>query len=183
VDAVSANDVWAVGQALTGTGPDQPLVEHWNGSAWSVVTVPGAGSQNLLLDAVTISPSGDVWVAGEADSPAGGGQPLIEHYTPGAGWQVVALPGLPKGANWSNLYGLAVNDGTVWAVGTYVDPVTDNSDELLLRFDNGTWHTANVAAPGSGSNLPGAITSIDGQLWIAGLFDDGGSNLPLVLHR
>jgi len=27
------------------------------------------------------------------------------------------------------------------------------------------------------------LTAIDGQLWTAGLFDDGGSNLPFVEHR
>jgi hypothetical protein len=68
-------------------------------------------------------------------------------------------------------------------VGTYVDPSTDNNNELLLRFENGSWHVANVAAQGSGSNLPGGITNVGGQLWIVGVFDDGGSRLPLVLHR
>jgi hypothetical protein len=184
VDAVSADNVWAVGQALTGTGPDQPLVEHWDGHDWSVVTIPGLAAQDLLLDAVTTGPGGQVWVAGEADSPAGGGQPLVEHYVPGAGWHVAGLPAIPGGANWANLYGLAIDGhGTAWAVGTYVDPVTDNNNELLYRFDNGSWHVANVAAPGSGSNLPGGITTVDGQLWIAGVFDNGGSRLPLVLHR
>jgi hypothetical protein len=183
VDAVSANDVWAAGQSLSSGGSDQPLVEHWDGHAWSVVTIPGLASRDLLLDAVTTGPGGQVWVAGEADSPAGGGQPLVEHFVPGGGWRVAALPGLPKNVNWANLYGLAVNGGTTWAVGTYVDPATDNNNELLLRNDNGSWRVANVAVPGSGSNLPGGIANIDGQLWIAGVFDDGGSRLPLVLHR
>jgi hypothetical protein len=183
VDAVSADNVWAAGQALTGSGPDQPLVEHWDGRSWSVVTIAGAGSQDLLLDAVTTGPGGQVWTAGEADSPDGGGQPLIEHFTPGEGWQVAHVPALPGGANWGNLYGLAVNDGTAWAVGTYVDPGTDNNNELVLRSDNGSWHVATVAAPGSGSNLPGGIATIGGHLWLTGVFDDGGSRLPLIETR
>jgi hypothetical protein len=183
VDAVSADNVWAVGQSLTGTGPDKPLVEHWDGVEWSAVTIPGLASQNLLLDAVTAGPGGQVWVAGEADSPAGGGQPLIEHYAPGDGWRVADLPALPSGANWANLYGLAVTDAAVWAVGTYVDPVTDNNDELVLRESGGSWHVARVPAPGSGSNLPGGITTIGGHLWLTGVFDDGGSRLPLIATR
>jgi len=37
--------------------------------------------------------------------------------------------------------------------------------------------------PGSGDNILGGLTAIDGQLWTAGMFDDGSSNLPLVEHR
>jgi hypothetical protein len=39
VAALSATQVWAVGYRSTGTGP-QPLVERWNGTAWSVETLP-----------------------------------------------------------------------------------------------------------------------------------------------
>ena len=34
--------------------------------------------------------------------------------------------------------------------------------------------------PGSGSNIPGGLTQIGGQCWMAGTYDDGGSNLPLI---
>ncbi|HEX4255567.1 MAG TPA: alkaline phosphatase family protein, partial [Streptosporangiaceae bacterium] len=40
VDAVSRDNVWAVGQQLTGHAPDQGLVEHWDGRKWSVVPQP-----------------------------------------------------------------------------------------------------------------------------------------------
>src|SRR2546423_7957784 len=43
VTAVSANDVWAVGIfALTGSGIVQTLIEHWDGTSWSVVSSPSA---------------------------------------------------------------------------------------------------------------------------------------------
>src|SRR5205085_9470439 len=41
VAAVSATDVWAVGQYRdASTGSDHTLIEHWNGSQWSVVSSP-----------------------------------------------------------------------------------------------------------------------------------------------
>ena len=98
-------------------------MEHWNGSRWSVVSLPASVSSGLLLDGVTATRDGQVWVAGEAASPTGGGRPLIEHFVPGSGWHVQHLPTVPDGANWSNLYGVATGGGSVWAVGTYVDPV------------------------------------------------------------
>ena len=33
----AANDIWAVGSYVSGTGDEQTLIEHWNGTAWSVV--------------------------------------------------------------------------------------------------------------------------------------------------
>lgn len=42
--AVSRHDVWAVGQR-NGVGADVPLVEHWNGHAWSVVRTPVSSGQ------------------------------------------------------------------------------------------------------------------------------------------
>jgi hypothetical protein len=35
----------------------------------------------------------------------------------------------------------------------------------------------------SGSNILGGITAIDGQPWAAGIYDNGGSELPLAKHR
>jgi hypothetical protein len=184
VYAVSPDDVWAVGQQLTGATSDLPLVEHWNGYRWSVVYLPGVPSADVLLDGVTATSDGQVWAVGEADSPAGGGRPLVEHYTPGAGWQTASLPAIPDKANWANLYGIAANGSTVYAVGTYVDPATDNNNALVLSSAGGSpWTIVGAPQPGSGSNLPGGIAQVGGQLWLAGIFDDGGSRLPLVEHR
>jgi hypothetical protein len=43
VAMVSACDAWAVGFA-SGGGSDQTLIEHWDGSAWSVVPAPSPGT-------------------------------------------------------------------------------------------------------------------------------------------
>jgi hypothetical protein len=183
VDAVSPDDVWAVGESLTGT-QGVPLVEHWDGSSWTVVPTPATSGSDKLLDGVTVSRSGDVWAVGEADSPAGGGQPLVMHLDPVQGWQVPALPALPKAANWSYLYGAAIDgNGDVWADGTYVDPTTDNNNELVLHTVNGKWKLATVPEPGSGSNIPSGLTTIDGHLWLAGVYDDGNQEMPLIQNR
>jgi hypothetical protein len=184
IDALSYNDVWAAGEQNVGAGvPDQPLVEHWNGRTWSVVRLPASTTAGELLDSVLALPDHQVFVAGEKDSPAGGGQPLIEHYVPGRGWSVQRLPKLPGSANWGNLYGLAAARGAIWAVGTYVDPASDNNAALVLKGSGGRWSQAAVPVPGSGSDLPGGVVSVGGQLWYVGVYDTGGSRLPLVVHR
>ena len=184
VDAVSADDVWAVGQQLGAQAPDQGLVEHWNGHHWSVVRLPASVSASVLLDGLTVS-HGQVWVVGESDSPTGGGRPLVEHYV-GGKWHVEKLPAVPHGANWSNLYGVAAAQGSIWAVGTYVDPATDSNDVLVLRDSAGTWSVNDAPnAGGSGfSDIAGGVTAIDGPLWLAGMYTTATSGeIPLIEHR
>ena len=57
VAARATNDVWAAG--YDNYPGEASLVLHWNGTAWSKVSVPNIGA----LDAVAVAP-GRVWVAG-----------------------------------------------------------------------------------------------------------------------
>jgi len=177
VDAVSGDNVWAVGQRLGAQAPDQPLVEHWNGHRWSVVSTPVSTVASVVLEGVAVS-GGQVWVDGEADSPDAG-RPIIEHLQNGH-WSTANLSGV--GSIWTMLYGIAVTGDTVFATGTFVNPVTDNNEVLVLRGVNGHWSVDPAPNPGSGSNILGTVTAIGGQLWTAGVYDTGGSNLPLIEH-
>ena len=181
VDAVSPDDVWAAGQQLGAQAPDNGLVEHWDGQSWSVIPMPASTSASVLLDGIAVTAADTVWVDGEADSPAGGGRPLIESYSGGT-WQTASLPA-SAGSIWTNLYGITVAGGTVWADGTYVDPKTDNNNTLILSGTDGVWTVDAGPEPGSGSNILGGITTIGGHLWAAGVYDDGGSEMPLIEHR
>jgi hypothetical protein len=69
VAAVAANDVWAVGYTITTDGtnqPDRTLIEHWNGTTWSVVASPNVGANDNLLNGVSAT-TGDVWAVGSSD--------------------------------------------------------------------------------------------------------------------
>jgi hypothetical protein len=79
--------------------------------------------------------------------------------------------------------GITMTGHTLWADGTYVDPVTGNNDTLLLQGNGNTWTVVDAPNPGTGSNILGGITAVDGQLWAAGIYDNGGSELPLIEHH
>jgi hypothetical protein len=36
VSCATASDCWAVGESITSSGATSPLLEQWNGTAWSV---------------------------------------------------------------------------------------------------------------------------------------------------
>jgi hypothetical protein len=66
IQANSPTDVWAVGdQGVAGTPNTSTLIEHWNGTAWSVVPSPSPGLDGSLAG-VTASNANDVWAVGSS---------------------------------------------------------------------------------------------------------------------
>jgi hypothetical protein len=94
-------------------------------------------------------------------------------------WGITVVGGSSRGG----LGGSSPLASTAWAVGTYVDPKTDNNNTLILSGTDGAWTVDAGPEPGSGSNILGGVTTIGGRVWAAGIYDDGGSRLPLVEHR
>jgi hypothetical protein len=102
----SAEDVWAVGQAS-----QQPLTEHWNGTAWSIVPSPsGTGPEAGLLGGAAVSTS-DVWAVGDT-----GSNTLIEQWN-GTSWRLVKAPAQAGFLDGS----AAVSAGDVWAAGEFLN--------------------------------------------------------------
>jgi hypothetical protein len=68
VAAVSASDVWAVGDynnaASTSSGSEQTLTEHWDGTSWHAVPSPNPGSFSNILIGVAAVPARDAWAVG-----------------------------------------------------------------------------------------------------------------------
>ena len=69
VAGVAPNDVWAAGQfsfwAGQGIALPRPLMMHWEGKSWRMVSVPEPGGMlEYVSDVVAVS-SRDVWAAGE----------------------------------------------------------------------------------------------------------------------
>src|SRR5262249_59326794 len=83
VAAAAANDVWAVGYSYL-NGVASTLIEHWDGTSWSIVASPSPGTQANVLNDVAVSPTGDVWAVGYRSS-AGVTRPLIERWN-GTSW-------------------------------------------------------------------------------------------------
>ncbi len=64
VAAVSTNNVWAVGNYSTGDAYFSPVIEHWNGSKWSVVNGANAGNYNGLPGLAAVPGSTNLWAVG-----------------------------------------------------------------------------------------------------------------------
>ena len=66
VTATAANNAWAVGAYSPGEIPIIALVEHWNGSSWSVVSVPSPDVDDDLFGVTRIPSTHKLWTVGMA---------------------------------------------------------------------------------------------------------------------
>src|SRR5436309_3506361 len=108
IAAVSANNVWAVGEYGNGNG-SSTLVEHWNGKQWSIVASSGVGT----LNGVVALARNNVWAVGSRAS-TNNIQTLIEHWD-GSSWSVVASAGPGLASNTLRAVA-AISANNIWAV-------------------------------------------------------------------
>jgi hypothetical protein len=153
VGAASSKDVWAVGIKTGPDNPDfgEPLIEHWDGTAWSVVASPEIEGYDLR-NVAAIS-ANNVWAFG-------GG--LVEHWD-GTAWSIVTENGPISGLGVS---AVSVDSaGDIWALAS-----NNTEGEVLLEFHGTTWsQVANVPTINGERMNAGSITAISPtDVWIAG---------------
>lgn len=162
VSAVSASDIWAAGFLTTPvkqTPTDETLIEHWNGSQWSVVKSPNPGS-NDHLNAVAAFSASDAWVVGNANTFA---QTLIEHWN-GARWSVVKSASAGSSSDLRAVAALSASN--VWAVGY---ALVGSSIQTFTEHWNGTnWQAVKSRNTGSSPAFSGVAAVSASDVWAVG---------------
>jgi hypothetical protein len=169
IEAVSADDIWAVGTANA-----QTLIVHWNGSGWSRVPSPNVGSRNILHGLAVVS-ANDVWAVGYY-GPAGTGQALILHWN-GTEWSVV--PGPSAGTDTFLLDVDALSSTDIWAVGNYLSAGVTRT--LVAHWNGTEWSVVPSTNPGTGASYLFALDALSPDVvWAAGDYDINLSHNTLV---
>ncbi len=181
VAAASANDIWAVGnQVDANSGIAQNLIEHWNGTAWTIVASPNVGQfGNTLLGVAAIS-ANKAWAVGYAIGKDHLAKTLIEQWN-GQSWNVVSSP------NPGNTYNLlnsvtAVSANDAWAVGF---AQSAGQFQTLIEHWNGTkWQTVSSPNPGESNNLLYGVNAVSASdIWAVGQYlDEGPADQSLIEH-
>src|SRR4029077_13428902 len=92
VSCVSASDCWAVGYYQSGLLSTRTLIEHWDGTSWSIVTSPDAtATQQNYFNGVTCVTGSDCWAVGYYQTNNVTFQTLIERWD-GTSWIIVPSP-------------------------------------------------------------------------------------------
>ncbi len=128
VVAISADDVWAVGDYRNIGGSFRAVTYHWDGAGWSHVPSPIEEFPSSGLEDVVATGPNDVWALGSAS-----GVGVVVMHWDGDQWSLVPSPPNSGGSL------AAVGPDEVWASGW----------DGFWRWDGSVWNEAPAAAPGS----------------------------------
>ena len=166
VTALAQDNIWAVGYYVDDNLVNETLVEHWDGTSWSIVSSPNRGIDGSQLSGVAASASNDIWAVGNSGQ-GNGVLTLIEHWD-GSVWSVIDSPN--PGSSGNYLDGVAIVPGTVWSVGYYYEsghPLT-----LIEQWDGSTWNV--VPSPNVGT-IGNTLFSVSGaaasNVWTVGAYN------------
>jgi hypothetical protein len=177
IAVVSANDIWAAGQAVKADGNFEiPLLEHWNGKNWSLVSdFPATGS--TVLNGLAVVSSRDIWVAGGKFTSTTS-QGLIAHWN-GSRWELsTAFPGIFA---FTRLSAHAPDD--IWALGT----LNASDFPQVEHWDGKKWSVVPLPQLASAAVvtvfLSGITAVTASDVWAVGtLRVNGQEEQFLVLH-
>jgi hypothetical protein len=177
VAATSSTDVWAVGAVgREGSYLRRSLIEHWDGTTWSIVLSPSP-HEDQVLTAVDAVSSSDAWAVGFSSDDDRTNQAFVLHWD-GASWDVV--PAVEPGEN-SSLWAVAALSGSdVWAVGRVsIHGVPGKT--LTEHWDGVRWSVVHSPNPAHGGNevLSAAVAFGPDDVWTG---DTGSITHTLVEH-
>lgn len=159
ISALSANDVWAVGSYDVDEQTFVPLIEHWNGRQWRIVSGPVVGQQTDELRGVAAVSADDVWAVGEAD-----GRGLIQHWN-GKKWTVALTP--PQ----ELMAVTAISAQDVWAVGAGGG---NGAGAYAWHWDGAAWTSVAMPSDHAHETLYSVSGSGPDDVWAVG---NGGNGM------
>jgi hypothetical protein len=173
----SASDVWAVGKEYFNKASYGALIEHYNGSAWSLVSAPAPSYLGYLSGVTSLSPS-NAWAVGGLynDGPEG---PLVEHYN-GTAWSITPTASVPGGILTAVT---AVSASDIWAIGSAANAGTG----IVMNYNGTSWTQTSVPAPsGTDWDLTGISADSASDVWATGytynVLDTADGVQPIVEH-
>jgi hypothetical protein len=168
ISATSATNAWAVGGLYPGATAAQ-VAFHWNGKAWSAVTIPTAYAQGLY-DVSTSGPS-NAWALQSDYSTS---EDSLVHWN-GKAWTVTRTE--PVGISLSSVATSSAK--LAYAVGFRFDPTTGVTNKaIVLKYNGKTWSSVKVPKAAAHAGLS-AVAMHGHSVWVIG---STASGRPVLLH-
>jgi hypothetical protein len=119
IQANSPTDVWAVGESYNAlTYTSATLIEHYNGTKWSIVPSPSPGKNAGLSGVTTSNASNDVWAVGSDTNPSTGLSQTLTLNWNGNAWVTVPSPNASTGSSYLASVATTPGASIVQAVGS-----------------------------------------------------------------
>lgn len=189
VSCLSATDCTAVGIDSTPTAANSTLVEHWDGSTWTVVPSPDpAGTAVTDFTGVSCASPTSCTAVGLYDTSGNRPHelPFAEHWD-GTSWTVQRVP-LPSGATGGGLDGgVSCPSATrCIAVGSVaISGLASNTEPLAERWNGTRWTVQTTVNPAGSYNpyLSGVSCSAPGHCTAVGGYLANGSTPTALIER
>ena len=192
IAAIAPNNVYAVGYQPASNGAVLPLIEHFDGHAWSVVQAPTSSTTGNTLTSVSATSANDVWAVGTStDEPTTSIQTLVEHFD-GTEWTIVPSPNpLPKAFLNQNVLSSvkAITSTDATAVGFALNGGLLQTLTLIEHWDGKQWSIVSSPNPSNGAGAFNTLTGVSGfsstDLYAVGFFNNpsaSGEPETLVEH-
>lgn len=173
--ATSKSNAFAIGNSYDQKGNSLTLIEHWNGTTWSIMPGPNQAPNGTLLGITALSQA-NIWAAGSYfNSNLEHNQTLIEHWN-GVKWSIISSPNVSGTDNTlADIHAVASND--VWAVGyTGPDVAFTQHNALMEHWDGHKWSIVSHPASQLSGNLT-AISVISAKnIWVVGQYLPTGND-------
>src|SRR3954452_15943487 len=148
VDAVSATDVWVVGDHRAGIGGSDTVAAHWNGTTWTreLTSNGNPGGFNNLYGVAAAG--GTVWAVGSyVDRSSSINRRKLILQRAGSSWRVSAAPIV---ATYERLAAVdATGSADAWSVGSASSDIQNAPlVPLVLRWNGTGWVSMMLPAPG-----------------------------------
>jgi hypothetical protein len=165
VDDLASGKAWAVGYDVNAEYKQQTLIQHYDGSTWSVVPSPSPGGRQNILYGVSGTSDTDMWAVGGDQDANGLWHTLTEHWD-GTSWSVV--PAVDAGAGGNQFYAVtAVSPTSVYATGQQAGSAFPNQ-ALTEHWNGRSWSVLATPADTSETLTPYGITGTDAALNVVG---------------
>jgi hypothetical protein len=158
VAEASATSAWAVG--YTPTAPTESVVQHYDGTGWSVVAAPSLDGS--LLAGVAAVGTTSTWAVGRTFTGTRT-RTFVEHGTP-KGWKVVRSPSLDKSDGLTAVSGTGPDD--VWAVGRR--SIGKKVAALIEHYDGAAWTVSDTSLLAGQISLTGVHAIAPNDAWAVG---------------
>ncbi len=169
VSELPSGSTWAAGYYLNANWVNQTLVEHYDGSQWTVIPSPSPGAGGNLFFGIAATSDSDVWAVGVQFDGNGVVHPLTEHWN-GSSWSVV--PAVDPNVGGNTLYALrAVSSNSVYAVGE--TGTAFPSQALVEHWDGSKWSQLRSPADATESLTTLGVTGSDTALTLVGDRESG----------
>jgi len=199
VAAIAPDNVWAVGNESSRGSiynyPSVPLIEHWDGTQWSIV--PGADLTTLYnslaqrltgvsqskitevagLTRVAALSANDIWAFGyiSANGPSSlVSQTLVERWN-GQQWQLLAGPDAVPPL-------VVLGDNDMWGLKQLQPTSNSVPPPLVEHWDGNSWNNVPLPASLNINNLTLITATSPDSVWAAGLSTSQQGESFLVVH-